>query len=231
MSSWWGEGSWGDLFWGDATSWPNEDEDGAQLPIDIGDLHTIETALRSIYKQWEGRENWSLLGEVFGRIFHEVESITALIDQRRYIADATGHELELLGEMVGRPRGSLTDDDLFRLAIIVDASTLFSYGTRPQIRAIAKRLLGSSATYRDVFPAKFRIHAVDTPAAIYELLLDIMQDVPPAGVGALLSRSSSTRNGGWGSIYGPTDNDASAGSIYGPVTTPSHWSTGRTLGT
>lgn len=230
--SWWGEGSWGDLYWGDSTSWPNETEDGEQLPIDIGDLHTIETTLQRIYKQWEGRHTWADLGEIFGRIFHEVETITGRIDRERYVGDAIGVQLDMLGEMVGRPRGSLVDDDLYRLAIVVDASTLFAKGTRRDVRRIAKRLLGSSALYRDVFPAKFRLLATDIDPEIYELLLDIMQDVPPAGVGAILEARSSTENGGWGSIYGPTVNPGHFGSIYGPTTNPrSLWSTARELGT
>jgi hypothetical protein len=230
--SWWGEGSWGDISWGDSTSWPNEDEDGAQLPIDIGDLHTIETTLQRIYKQWEGRQTWADLGEIFGRIFHEVETITGRIDRERYVGDAVGVQLEMLGEMVGRPRGALVDEELYRLAIVVDASTLFSKGTRREVRRIAKRLLGSSALYRDIFPAKFRLLATDITTEAYQLLLDIMQDVPPAGVGSVFSARSSATMGGWGSIYGSVDTPGVFGSIYGATTnTRSLWMSGRELGT
>jgi hypothetical protein len=232
MTTWgssWGS-SWGGG--GGVIKWGTRESNEAGSPfvrIPAGQLDVIQTAFDRIYKQFEGRATWEDFTDVLGSLLQEIEDANAEVQRQKYIDTAVGVQLEKIGEAINRSRGSLTDDDLYRIAIVVDMATIQGANSLPQVLQLVQTILQDtvSVRVRDRYPATFEIVADDIPADIYSLLQDIMRDVPGAGIGLVLSSRSATANGGWASVYGPVDNGASFGSVTGATTTLSPFRTGR----
>jgi hypothetical protein len=78
---------------------------------------------------------------------------------KRSVADATGKTLDLLGRIVGQPRQGRSDD-VYRIWIAARVLVNASSGTRPQLLAIVRKLVGEGVALRfeDEYPAAFTIH-------------------------------------------------------------------------
>lgn len=188
------------------------DEDGNPLLIAPGDLDTLGTALARLWKQYENstqepRPNWTKMMTVIGLVFADVNAQQKDINERRYIGSAFGDTLDEIGALVGRSRGSLASDGDYAKAIRVDAATLFSSGTRPQILEVAGNLFPNSPTIqiRDRFPAGFDLTITSLTADDIDLFVDIASDVPAAGVGAWIVTYAEGNAGGHESTRGVTD--------------------------
>jgi len=195
--------------WGASAAWGDREsiEPGADfITISPGCLDTGRTADTRIYQQFRNEDaavTWSDgIGALLGEVWADVERGVNLVGLERYVATARGVHLDKVGAVVGRPRGSLTDDADYRLAILVDAATQYSSGTPEQVIELATRLVVgiagvSEVTFQELYPAAFVLTIPDLSADLFELLLDILEDVPPAGVGALLHTYETTATGGW----------------------------------
>lgn len=188
------------------------DEDGNPLLIAPGDLDTLGTALARLWKQYENstqepRPNWTKMMTVIGNVFADVNAQQKDINERRYIGSAFGDTQDEIGALVGRGRGSLASDGDYAKAIRVDAATLFTSGTRPEILEIAGNLFPSSPTIKivDRYPAGFWLTITSLTADDIALFVDIASDVPAAGVGAWLLTYAEGNVGGHQSIAGITD--------------------------
>lgn len=204
----WGD-EWGEFEWGAAKSWgARENGDPADttsllLPIEPGCLDAMQTAADRIWKQYEGRETWADIMEIVGEPFAELDVVLGRVDVERYRSTAVGVQLDEIGAVVNRPRGGLLDDELYRLAILVDTASLYASGTIPEILELAHALVGDGhvITLDELFPANFRLRITDLETPIFLLLADILSDVPAAGVGSLLSTFAEATVGGWGSVH------------------------------
>lgn len=224
----------GTLYWAQRDG-SQDDPDAPLLEIRPGELDCTETARRRIFKQWEEAASWQrLMVEIIGPTFDELELALGSVDQARYLSTAEGQQLDEIGYMVGRPRGTLTDDDLYRLAIQADAATLFSSGTVPEVVSICRALLGDDMRVRQLYPATVLIRAPDVPPEVFVLLLDVLKDdLLVVGVAGILETWNSATVGAWDTSRPAsltslgawsTSRDASADGVRVP------WSTGRSLG-
>lgn len=195
--------SWGARVGGDPADLEQE-----LLAIEPGEMDVVQSALDRRYKQLEVTpgdtdDPWGDLLSLIGEVFDEPEAVLQSVDVDRHRRTAQGLQLEQIGALVGRPRGSLTSDEDYRQAILVDASTLFSSGTLPEVLELAEALVGQAGEVVEMFPAAFRLRIPDLSAARAALLADILSDVPGAAISAQLSTYDSANTGGWSSVYAP----------------------------
>lgn len=188
------------------------DENGDPLLIPPGKLDTLGTALKRVWKQYEDtvqepHPNWDDLMTIIGKAFADVNAQQGDVNERRYIGTAFGQTLERVGALVGRDRGALAIDGDYAKAIRVDAATLFSSGTRPQILELSRTLFPNSPTIKllDRFPAGFDLTITSLTAADLDLFVDIFADVPAAGIGAWIVSYAEGSAGGHESTRGGND--------------------------
>lgn len=225
---------YGDGFGGDSTS-ALAIVDGVLVSPGPGHLDTTQTANDRLYKQWEAGPNWLLLTAVAGQVFRDADEQQRLISEYRYLYTSGPWALEEVGALVGRARGSLANDDDYRRAIQVDAATLFASGTRPEIIELARDLfpLAPPIKYRDRYPAGWDLEIRSLTGSDMDLMVDIMSDVPAAGVGAWVSTYAVGNAGGWSSVHGAVAGlTGKWSSVHGA--TPDalgHWKHGRPIAT
>lgn len=242
----WGDLDWGDFEWGGAQAWgarengDPSDVDSPLVEIPPGSLEAVQSCTDRLWKQYESTVTWPDLMAIVGEAFGELDVTLSKVDLMRYRSTAEGAQLEEVGAIVGRARGSLSSDADYRLAILVDAATLFASGTLPEIIELAQALSEGLAGQPEVevaefYPATFRVRIPDLDADTFALLVDILGDVPPAAVGALLSTYDSSVAGGWSSVYAPrpTDDDGlvfrpSLATLVDPVSSESGTADGTT---
>ena len=175
------------------------------VPIPPGTLDCLTTAIERLYKQFEAKPNWSALVQVFGESFCDVERQASQINVFRYVLTAEGVQLDEIGYLVQRPRNGLTDDD-YRLAIIAEAASLVTSSTVPEILSIVDVLVGGDpgvlVDFQPKYPAAWILCVVPITPVFFDLLVDILSDVPAAGVAALLCTWDPDNYGGWDTTTG-----------------------------
>lgn len=177
------------------------------VPIPPGQLDCVTTARERLYKQFEApRPNWTALSELIGELFCDVSRQQGQINSLRYVSTASGVQLDEIGELVGRPRNGLPDDD-YRRAIVAAANALITSGTVPEILDLVRTLFGDSVSidYQEFYPASFRLCVFPLAPPDFDLLLQILADTPPAAVAALLCTFDPDEIAGWDTTTG---NDA-----------------------
>lgn len=226
-SSAWGF-EWGEALWGSGTPWNNDQE-----PVPPGELDHVQTATERLWKQLEGLPNFTAIMEVMGELLQEAEGVLAQVAAGRSVGTAVGLQLDEIGALIGLQRGAFTDDDLYRLAIIVDARTQISGTTAPEILEVARRIApdGALVRLRQLFPSHWRLTITDLSEVVFAALLVIMADLPSAGKNGLLVTYDSDLVGGWDSTTGGTTPPlGSWGSTTGPTDAISLWSNGAPFG-
>lgn len=234
MTSLWGF-LWGQP-WGAATEWgereDTRDETSDLVAIRPSDLDVTQTALARLRKQFSLTTTWPALANVIGTAFDEAERAVGRLDLRRYVSHADGVWLDDIGALVGLPRAAWSTDDDYRLAIIAEALSRVTAGTVDEIVDVAVRLSGGLAViYRERYPANFEIAIPEIGQNRWDLILDVMADMPPAGVGAWLTTWSAAATAGWG--YSGGDPDPVATWSYsggGADDALSHWSYSAPIG-
>jgi hypothetical protein len=206
--------TWGFLWgsaWGSATLWNSPDPDALddqRAAIPPGDLDAVATAIERIWKQYDVTETWVAYATALGGAFGDVEQVTGQFEVQRYVGTAVGTYLDQIGALVNLPRSGWTTDDDYRLAIIAEALSRVTSGAADEIIDVAIRIAPDGATvqYREPAPASFVLTVPDLDPNRWALMLDVMADMPPAGVGAWLETWSSSTTAGW-------DYAASPGSV------------------
>lgn len=229
----WGEDPWGTAEWGGSgIAWAETDDDGEVLAIAPGDHDARETALARLWKQLADTETWpALFAGVFGTLFRDVEDTMVGVLDQRALASAGGQNLDAIGEIVGRARGGQTSDADYRAAIKAEAASLVVSGTMNEILELAVSLQpASEVKIRELFPAAFMLQVTDLTAARAQLLAEILDDVPAAGVGALLATFDPTTVAGWDSVDGGVTTPGRWASTAGATTGPYLWSSVRVIG-
>lgn len=219
--------------WFNTIPWATrEDPIDPQSPlveIRPGELDTETTALRRIWYQFQGRPEWQriigLLGELAGVLEHGLGSI----DQARYVSTAEGDVLDEIGALVGRPRQGLSDA-LYRLAIRAEAASTVSSGTINEIIELMQSLVGPDVRVREFWPATILISAPDIATDVFLVLLEVIADMPAAGVAALLSTWDSAAVFGYDSTTGGTGTVGAYDSTTGGADEVSFYATGQPIG-
>lgn len=161
---------------------------GSVDTIPVGELDTTTTAINRIYKQWQGLQSWLDMAEWTGQTTKDADEQQGQILDQISIQTSTGVQLDKIGELVGIRRNGLSDTE-FRAAIKVEVQTLFASGTIPDVLgAIASILNDPTRTivFRESFPAAFVVTIDSLTVAELDLILELVCDVPAAGVAALI---------------------------------------------
>lgn len=196
------------------------DDESPLVEIRPGELDATTTAQRRVaWYQLASATTWPVLATEIGTGHQIQERALGSVDQARYLSTAEGVALDELGALVGLPRNGL-EDKLYRAAIRVEAGTLWSSGTLPEIVSLARGLFGATTRVRPYYPAVVHVQAREVDAEIYTVMLSILGDVPAAGVALILSEYVSGGVGGWGSTTDP-----------GGTETPGHGTWSSTTGT
>lgn len=196
-SALYGEG--GEFLFGSVT-WDQLADPNVFAPV--GTLDYATTTKNRLYKQWEEDPEWLSMMDIIAASWAEVEGQLLEINDFRSVSTAFGVQLDLVGELVGRDRNGLNDED-YRRAIIVDANTLFSSGTPWELTELVRTLYpNNDVSYREFYPASFVLSISGLSLEEFQLTLDIMQDTPPAGVGSLLEAIPP------GEVFGPDSTTA-----------------------
>ncbi len=192
-----------------AVTW--DDLAGADVISPVGTLDYNQTCQNRIWKQFEQTTSWPDLMDIIGDTAQDIEDQLLEVNDFRFVNTAFGDQLDEIGALVGRSRDGL-DDDAYRRAIVVDAHTLFSSGTPWELTELAGSLYPTKdVTFKEYYPASFTLTVSDLTQDEYQLLIDIMKDTPPAGVGALVEVVSS------GQMYGP---DSTLSNAIEPIGSP-----------
>jgi hypothetical protein len=102
----------------------------------------------------------------------------------RYLGNATGHALELLGRLVGQRRNGVNDDE-FRNAIRIKIAVNNSRGTAEDLTNIVRLLAnGGFARYTEITAGVFRLEfeSAALSAAGFAAVLELLRAAKPAGV-------------------------------------------------
>lgn len=144
--------------------------------------------------------NIEAITTVYLQIFQDIESAVYATYQSRLLDQATGAQLDLLGKIVGQPRGNFSDTDyrpLIRARILVNRSD----GTSRAITEIVAAMIrGSSvtATYVDTYDFKWQVSFFDILASFSYAVVDAW---------AVLLRQAKALGSGSDIIYSGTTTD------------------------
>lgn len=200
MTAAWGF-RWGER-WGSGTVWKERETDrpgAALVEIPPGDLDAVTTAIERIWKQYEGTDTWANLALAIGQAFGDVEAVIPDSQRQRYVGSAGGVWLDQIGDAVSLPRAGWATDDDYRLAVIAEALSLVTAGTPDELIDLAQRLATDpDGVYYSEGVANFTITVPDEDGDRFTLMLDVMADTPPAGVGAWLETYPTAETAGWG---------------------------------
>jgi len=215
------------------------DPEAALLEIRPGELDCHTTALRRIWYEFTredaGRDSWERLLGIVGDAFAGQELGLGSVHLARWVSTAEGLVLDEIGALVDQPRLGLSDD-LYRLAIRARAASLFTSGTIPEIVEVSRALLGDVVRVVELWPATIVISSPDVPAAIFLLLLQILDPMIAAGVAALLETYDSAGTAGWGSTTDPGETEILVAGSWSSTTGadadagPALWSTAQPIG-
>jgi hypothetical protein len=198
---------WTDPDWFGTVPWAERvdpsDRESPLLEIRPGELDAQTTAVRRIWYEFSNSTEWPRLMGVVAYMWQAQERGLGSVDQARYLSTAEGDVLDEIGALVNRPRYGLTDVQ-YRLAIRAEAGSIFSSGTIPEILELTRSLLGPDVRVLEYWPATIAIEAPDMEVEVYQVLLAVLDDVPAAGVGALLVTWDSEATGGYESTTGGT---------------------------
>lgn len=217
--------------WGQREGDDQTDPQAALMEIRPGEWNAVDSARLRLFYQWAQAASWQLFMAEIGAGQALQELALGSVDQARYLSAAEGDVLTEIGALVNRPRQGLEDDDLYRLAIKAEAGSLFTSGTVPEILGLVVALMGPLVRVVELYPGMIMIQAPDVAADVFLVLLDVLADVPAAGVGALLVTWDSDLVGTYGSTTGATEAPIGRyGSTTGASTGLSWYATGQPIG-
>ena len=212
------------------------DPASAFVEIRPGELDHPTTTLRRLWYQFQGQPEWERFMGVVGELAATIERGIGSVNEARWLSTAEGDVLDEIGALVNRRRQGLSDD-LYRLAIRAEAGSIFASGTIPEIVELTRSLLGDDIRVLERFPGSIVIEAEGIAADVFLVLLEVMADVPAAGVGAILSTwSEDSTRATWSSTTDPSDLEVTDPATWSSTTgtdadgEQSHWSTGQPIG-
>lgn len=140
--------------------------------------------LRRLLAQFSESTNLRAFLSQFGEAAQDVEDAGKQLIEERTIADAEGEQLDMLGVIVGQPRGG-DDDDTYRTAILARIAANTSTSDPESVMAVL-RIATQTENVRllEVFPMKMWLYTEgeDVPDNIY----DVIRAAAPATTGIIV---------------------------------------------
>jgi hypothetical protein len=187
----WGD-YWGSLY-GDAIAWGDrEDGDdgqpgaGPRKEIPVGLLDTFRTADERVWKQLEGVAGQVDVHRVLADLAMDHELVTEELLMQRFVRFAEGYWLDAIGQSIGLARGGMTDDELYRLAIIAESLSQVATCVPNETIDLVARLAhdGADVFYSEHYPLGFSVAVPDLSAERFDLMRNVLADAIAATVGA-----------------------------------------------
>jgi hypothetical protein len=154
--------------------------------------HVADGVLKFAAPFW-GKPRWAALFAAIGRQIQEVEDVAWNVIVSRFLSNATGAQLRMLGRLVGQIDPGL-GEEIFRNLIRVRIRINRSDGARNDVLEVLQ-LLGIPLAQRTVtnsFPAKIKVDLSGVLPLPLALLTQLLNDTLSAGVGCVV-------------VYAPTD--------------------------
>lgn len=147
------------------------------------------SALARLAEQFKNKANLAALLNAINVQSQDVETALQDLLSLRSVDTAFGAQLDVLGAIVGQPRGGF-DDDAYRLYISARVLLNISSGTIPEVIAIFRALVDDTTTieFEEQFPAGFVLRLggqAFTPTMI-QTLIGFLRSARAGGVRGLL---------------------------------------------
>lgn len=161
------------------------------LDLDLGfgvlTVHANKAEIRTI-ERWRTKEVHEAIREVWAEGCQEIENALWQILQSRFVDDAFGASLVLLGKIVGEPQNNRPDPS-YRVRIKARIRINQSAGGAPDILAVAKLLEPANAfIYTPSPPASFVLAMVNPPSgfATASEFAGLIGEATAAGIGGFV---------------------------------------------
>jgi hypothetical protein len=149
----------------------------------------IAEAIARLPHQYRGTTTEQALAAWLAPIVQLEAALVAVLTQRT-IDDAIGAQLTVLGELVGRPRNGITDDEIYRRYVRAQIATNKSDGTIEDALTITRLVLGDptkALTNRNEGAAAYVMSVSGgIPEAVAAVLIEMLIAGTGAGVRAIL---------------------------------------------
>jgi hypothetical protein len=124
--------------------------------------------------------------ELMAPFIQELQDLEVALNDLRELRDinnATGEQLDGLGDILDCPRAGMTDDETYRVALQLKKVLNISSGQPEALISYVKWYIGvgESCEYREPWPAYFTFHVM--AAADLKTLRGALDALKPAGVG------------------------------------------------
>jgi hypothetical protein len=153
--------------------------------------HVADGVLKFAAPFW-GKPRWAALFAAIGRQVQDVEDAINNMITARFLANATGAQLRVLGGLVGQVDPGL-GEEVFRSLIRVRIRINRSKGGRNDVIAVLQ-LLGiplAQRTIANVYPAKIRVDFTGALPLPIGILTSLLNDTCSAGVGCVVVHAPS----------------------------------------
>lgn len=110
----------------------------------------------------------------------------------RLIDDAIGVQLDILGKIVGEPRGSHVDDEIYRLFIRARIAINHTHGHADDVIGVLRLVEAAEFSFSEYYPATILIEYVAVTAAPATVLFELANEARAAGVALLLTYGTQT---------------------------------------
>lgn len=183
----------------------------------VQDNQKIQEALARLISQYQGSPKLKSLIAAFVQPLQDAEAALTVMNNARYLPNAQGAQLDLIGAIVGIPRPPGASDAVYLNDIYGQIKINTSQGQPEQVIQTFQLFTGATLVIlTECFPAEILISSdyVPTSQADVDQLLKILGEVAPAGVRpdgiiAFDSTEAFAFDGtlpglGFGSVYDPT---------------------------
>ena len=131
--------------------------------------------------------NFQKIIRILFKPFNTLERAAQQNATMRFVDNATGMTLTLLGKLVGQERGGVDDDDLFRRYVRARIAVNSSDGTPEEMYTISELVVseeGAEFTLDNQGAAGFvmRVTAIATEWEVAEILIGFLRDAVAGGV-------------------------------------------------
>lgn len=125
----------------------------------------VASGLGEMLSQFDGAPKLRRLAEIFLEQLQDVENVVLDLVYERTLDGASGFWLDVIGRILGEPRGGL-DDNAYRRFLEARAVVIFSTGVREDVLSIMSLLTQSDDIHvQSNFPAAFIVNYT-TPSAL-----------------------------------------------------------------
>lgn len=145
-------------------------------------------ALARLAQQLKGKTNLELFMGTFANRYQGVEDALWQLYTERWLETALGQQLDVLGRIIGQPRGNSANDEAYRLRLRARQRANHSSGTIEQLIAVfvALGIPVADLWFEPQFPAQLTLHIQNTVIDDATLYAEFLEDSRLGAVRALL---------------------------------------------